>query len=93
MGRDLGLGLLAGVAIFSLTLPFTRRAVARLDPGFVALGRALLLAVTVLVLGRWLVPRLAGFTRNRVAAAKLLKISRATLYEKLARYPELAAER
>jgi DNA-binding NtrC family response regulator len=27
---------------------------------------------------------------NRVAAAKLLKISRATLYEKLARYPELA---
>ena len=27
---------------------------------------------------------------NRLAAAKLLKISRATLYEKLARYPELA---
>jgi transcriptional regulator with PAS, ATPase and Fis domain len=27
---------------------------------------------------------------NRVAAAKRLKISRATLYERLARYPDLA---
>ena len=33
---------------------------------------------------------LAATGGNRVAAAKLLKISRATLYEKLARYPELA---
>jgi DNA-binding NtrC family response regulator len=29
---------------------------------------------------------------NRVAAAKLLQISRATLYEKLARYPELGQQ-
>jgi transcriptional regulator with PAS, ATPase and Fis domain len=29
---------------------------------------------------------------NRVAAAKLLQISRATLYEKLARYPELGSQ-
>lgn len=36
---------LAGVAIFSLTLPFTRMAVAQLDPVFVALGRALVAAV------------------------------------------------
>jgi DNA-binding NtrC family response regulator len=33
---------------------------------------------------------LAATGGNRVAAARLLKISRATLYEKLARYPELA---
>ncbi|MBB3121349.1 DMT family transporter [Pseudoduganella violacea] len=37
MGMLLGL---AGVAIFSLTLPFTRMAVATLDPVFVAMGRA-----------------------------------------------------
>jgi drug/metabolite transporter (DMT)-like permease len=36
---------LAGVAIFSLTLPFTRMAVAAFDPAFVALGRALAAAV------------------------------------------------
>lgn len=34
------LGLI-GVAVFSLTIPFTRMAVAELDPVFVALGRAL----------------------------------------------------
>lgn len=34
-----------GVAMFSLTLPFTRMAVADLDPVFVALGRALVAAV------------------------------------------------
>ena len=28
---------------------------------------------------------------NRVAAARMLAISRATLYEKLAKYPELAS--
>lgn len=37
-GMLLGLG---AVAVFSLTLPFTRMAVAQLDPLFVALGRAL----------------------------------------------------
>ncbi|NEX61200.1 DMT family transporter [Noviherbaspirillum sp. 17J57-3] len=35
----------AGVAIFSLTLPFTRMAVAELDPVLVALGRAVVAAV------------------------------------------------
>lgn len=34
-----------GVAIFSLTLPFTRVAVAELNPAFVALGRAVVAAV------------------------------------------------
>lgn len=36
--RGMLLGL-AGVAMFSLTLPFTRMAVAELDPLFIALGR------------------------------------------------------
>ena len=48
--RGMLLGL-AGVAIFSLTLPFTRMAVAELDPAFVALGRALVAAVLA---GAWL---------------------------------------
>jgi transcriptional regulator with PAS, ATPase and Fis domain len=34
---------------------------------------------------------LAATSGNRVAAARLLKISRATLYERLARYPDLVA--
>ena len=42
--RGMLLGLL-GVAMFSLTLPFTRMAVADLPPVFVALGRALAAAV------------------------------------------------
>ena len=42
--KGLLLGLIA-VALFSLTLPFTRLAVAELDPTFVALGRALVAAV------------------------------------------------
>ena len=41
--RGMWLGL-AGVAIFSLTLPFTRMAVAELHPVFVALGRAVVAA-------------------------------------------------
>ena len=49
---------LAGVAIFSLTLPFTRMAVAELDPTFVALGRAL---VAALLAGIWLCLRRAPF--------------------------------
>ena len=48
--RGMWLGL-AGVAIFSLTLPFTRMAVAELDPVFVALGRALVAAILA---GGWL---------------------------------------
>ncbi len=42
---------LVGVAIFSLTLPFTRLAVAAFDPAFVALGRALVAAALA---GAWL---------------------------------------
>jgi drug/metabolite transporter (DMT)-like permease len=44
---------LAGVAMFSLTLPFTRMAVADLDPGFVALGRALVAALLGAIWLRW----------------------------------------
>ncbi len=44
----------AGVAIFSLTLPFTRMAVAELDPVLVALGRAVVAAVASAVLLWWL---------------------------------------
>lgn len=42
--RGFAWGLL-GVAVFGLTLPFTRLAVVDLDPLFVALGRALLAAI------------------------------------------------
>ena len=35
---------LTGVAIFSLTLPFTRMAVSAFDPAFVAFGRAVVAA-------------------------------------------------
>jgi drug/metabolite transporter (DMT)-like permease len=42
--RGMLLGL-AGVAIFSLTLPFTRMAVADLSPVFVAMGRAVVAAL------------------------------------------------
>lgn len=44
---------LAGVSIFSLTLPFTRLAVAGLDPVFVAMGRAVAAAVLALCWLRW----------------------------------------
>jgi len=44
---------LVGVAMFSLTLPFTRMAVAELDPAFVALGRALVAAVFGAIWLRW----------------------------------------
>jgi drug/metabolite transporter (DMT)-like permease len=48
--RGMLLGLV-GVAMFSLTLPFTRMAVAELDPLFIAFGRALGAA---LLAGLWL---------------------------------------
>jgi drug/metabolite transporter (DMT)-like permease len=48
--RGMVLGL-AGVALFSLTLPMTRMAVAELDPLFVALARAVGAAV---IAGAWL---------------------------------------
>ncbi|SOY82088.1 conserved hypothetical protein, DUF6; putative TRANSMEMBRANE PROTEIN [Cupriavidus taiwanensis] len=44
---------LVGVAIFSQTLPFTRMAVAELDPIFVALARAVLAALLALALLAW----------------------------------------
>ncbi|NRR29778.1 DMT family transporter [Oxalobacteraceae bacterium] len=44
---------LVGVAIFSLTLPFTRMAVSTLDPAFVALGRALVAALLAAVWLLW----------------------------------------
>jgi drug/metabolite transporter (DMT)-like permease len=50
--RGMLLGL-AGVAIFSLTLPFTRMAVTGLDPAFVALGRALVAAALAAIWLRW----------------------------------------
>jgi drug/metabolite transporter (DMT)-like permease len=55
--RGMLLGL-AGVAIFSLTLPFTRLAVRELDPLFLTLGRAL--GAAVLAAG-WLRMRRAGW--------------------------------
>jgi drug/metabolite transporter (DMT)-like permease len=47
--RGMWLGA-AGVAIFSLTLPFTRLAVAELNPVLVALGRAVVAAVAAALL-------------------------------------------
>lgn len=44
---------LAGVALFSLTLPFTRMAVAGLEPVFVALGRALVAALLAAIWLLW----------------------------------------
>lgn len=53
--RGMLLGLV-GVAMFSLTVPFTRMAVAELDPIFIALGRAVGAA---LLAGAWLAWRRA----------------------------------
>jgi len=58
--RGMLLGL-AGVAIFSLTLPFTRLAVRELDPLFLTLGRALGAAVLA---GGWLRLRRAPLPRR-----------------------------
>ena len=55
-----------GVAIFSLTLPFTRMAVAELNPVLVALGRAVVAAVGSALLLWWIdAPRPAGRQRWR----------------------------
>ena len=58
--KGLLLGLIA-VALFSLTLPFTRLAVAELDPTFVALGRALVAAGLA---GLWLWQQRAPLPRR-----------------------------
>lgn len=47
--RGMFLGLI-GVVIFSMTLPFTRMAVAELDPVFIALGRAVVAGVAATLL-------------------------------------------
>lgn len=68
--RGMLLGL-AGVAIFSLTLPFTRMAVAALDPLFLALGRALgaaLLAACWLRIRRVAWPRRADLRPLAIVA-------------------------
>lgn len=49
--KGMWLGLV-GVAVFSLTLPFTRMAVAELNPVFVAFGRAVVAALCAIVLLR-----------------------------------------
>jgi len=51
--RGMWLGTI-GVAIFSLTLPFTRMAVAELNPVLVALGRAVVAAIGSAVLLWWI---------------------------------------
>lgn len=51
--KGMWLGAL-GVAIFSLTLPFTRLAVAELNPVFIALGRAVVAAVGSALLLWWI---------------------------------------
>ncbi|WP_075257812.1 DMT family transporter [Herbaspirillum camelliae] len=50
--RGMWLGLI-GVAVFSLTLPFTRIAVAELSPAFVAFGRAVIAGLCSLALLAW----------------------------------------
>ena len=62
---------LAGVAMFSLTLPFTRMAVAGLDPAFVALGRA---AVAAMLAALWLLARRAPLP-PRTALAGLAMVA------------------
>ena len=62
---------LVGVAMFSLTLPFTRMAVAGLDPAFVALGRA---AVAALLAGAWLLFKRAALP-PRTALAPLAMVA------------------
>jgi len=68
--RGMLLGL-AGVAIFSLTLPFTRLAVRELDPLFLTLGRALGAAVLA---GLWLRMRRAALP-GRDALAPLAVVA------------------
>lgn len=50
--RGMWLGLI-GVTVFSLTLPFTRIAVAELSPAFVAFGRAVVAGLCSLALLAW----------------------------------------
>lgn len=67
--RGMWLGAI-GVAMFSLTLPFTRIAVAELNPVFVALGRAVVAAAASAVLLLW-----SGAPRPAAAQWKALVIT------------------
>ncbi|MGH8808443.1 MAG: DMT family transporter [Noviherbaspirillum sp.] len=67
--RGMWLGM-AGVAIFSLTLPFTRMAVAELNPVLVALGRAVVAAFGSIALLWW-----SGATRPTPAQWRALVIT------------------
>jgi drug/metabolite transporter (DMT)-like permease len=73
--RGMLLGL-AGVALFSLTLPMTRMAVAELDPLFVALARAVGAALIAAAWLRWarvpLPPRAALLPLSMVALGCIL---------------------
>lgn len=62
---------LTGVAIFSLTLPFTRMAVSAFDPAFVAFGRAV---VAALLAACWLAWRRAPLP-PRAALAPLAMVA------------------
>lgn len=71
----LGLGLI-GVAIFGLTLPFTRLAVSELDPVFVGLGRAVVAAVlaafALLLVRARVPPRESWWPLARYSAAVII---------------------
>jgi drug/metabolite transporter (DMT)-like permease len=61
-----------GVAIFSLTLPFTRMAVAELNPVFIALGRAVVAAIGAGLLLWWMrAPRPAASQWKALAITSL----------------------
>ncbi|WP_334189113.1 DMT family transporter [Noviherbaspirillum sp.] len=69
--KGMWLGLI-GVAIFSLTLPFTRIAVAELNPVLVALGRAVVAAVGSALLLWWVdAPRPTGAQWKALAITSL----------------------
>ncbi|HEY8606211.1 MAG TPA: DMT family transporter [Noviherbaspirillum sp.] len=69
--KGMWLGLI-GVAIFSLTLPFTRLAVAELDPVLVALGRAVVAAAGSAALLWWVrAPRPTGTQWRALAITSL----------------------
>lgn len=71
--KGMWLGLI-GVAIFSLTLPFTRMAVAELNPVFVALGRAVVAGFGSALLLWWLKAPLPTAAQMRALAITSLGV-------------------
>jgi len=71
--KGMWLGLI-GVAIFSLTLPFTRMAVAELNPVFVALGRAVVAGCGSALLLWWLKAPLPSAAQLRALAVTSLGV-------------------